>query len=141
MAEQPAGRKVSKEELAYLEQLYQNQYVMVGNAINSALGELQELNSAQKALEEMDRLAGRESFSGIGADFYLKAQIKADSRVVVGVGGGFLVEKDAAAARQTVKKRLDAKNAMLDKLVKSRKELEAAMVDIQSGMVPGPNSV
>lgn len=140
MAEQPAARKISQEEMAYLERVYQNQYMMVGNAINSALQELQELTSAQKALEEMDKLAGKESFNSIGADFYLKSQIKKDTKVVIGVGGGFMVEKDTDSAKQTVKKRLDAKNEMITKLVKNRKELEAAMVDIQSGAVPGQNS-
>ena len=141
MADNAAGRKVSKEELAYLERVYQNQYMMVGNAINSALEELRELNSAGEALASMDRLSGRESFSSVGADFYLKSQIKSDGRVIVGVGGGFMVEKETDAAKQTVKRRLDAKNEAINKLVKSRRELEAALVDLQSGEAPGPNSV
>jgi len=140
MAEQPPARKITAEEIAYMERLYQNQYMMVGNAINAALEELQQLNSASKALEEMDRLAGKDSFTSIGADFYLKAQIKKDTKVIIGVGAGFMVEKETDAAKVTVKKRMDAKNALLDKLVKSRRELEAAMVDIQSGAVPGQNS-
>ncbi len=140
MAENAGGRKVSGEELAYLERVYQNQYMMVGNAINSALDELRELNSASEALESMDKLAGKESFSGIGADFYLRSQIKAGTKVIIGVGGGFMVEKETAAAQQTAKKRVDAKNEMINKLVKSRKELEAAMAGIQLGTVPGPNS-
>jgi prefoldin alpha subunit len=141
MAESPAGRKMSEEELGYLERVYQNQYMMVGNAINSALEELQELNSASKALEGMDVLAGNESFSSIGADFYLRSQIRPDRKVIMGVGGGFMVEKEVDTAKHDVKKRIDAKNGMLDKLVKSRKELESAMVNIQAGIVPGSNSV
>ena len=141
MAEQPAARKVSREELAYLERAYQNHYMMVGNAINSALEELRELNSASEALENMEKLSGKESFSGIGGDFYLKSQMKTGGKVVIGVGGGFMVEKDTDAAKQTVRKRVDAKNEMINKLVKNRKELEAAMVGLQSGTVPGPNSV
>jgi len=137
MAEQPQAKRVTPEELAYLERLYQNQYMMVGNAINSALEELQGLNSASKALEEMDSLTGKESFSSIGADFYLKAQIKKDTKVVIGVGGGFMVEREPQEAKQAVKRRMDAKNTLLDELVKSRKELEAAMIDIQSGIAPG----
>lgn len=141
MAEGAAGRKMSAEELDYLERVYQNQYMMVGNAINSALEELRELNSAGSALENMERLAGKESFSSIGADFYLRSQIKADTKVIIGVGGGFMIEKGTDAAKQTVKKRIDAKNGLLDKLVKNRKELEAAMVNIQAGIAPGSNSV
>jgi prefoldin alpha subunit len=141
MAEQPPARKISKEEVAYLERAYQNQYMMVGNAINSALEEMQELNSASKALESMDKLVGSESFSSIGADFYLRSQIKADTKVIIGVGGGFMVEKETDAAKQTVEKRIAAKSAVLDKLVKNRKELEAAMVDIQASVAQGSNSV
>ena len=137
MAESPSGRMPTKEEMAYLESMYQNQYTMVGNAINSALEELQQLNSASIALENIDVLAGKESFSSIGADFYLKSQIKRETKVIIGVGGGFMVEKEMESAKQTVKKRMDAKNAMMDKLVKSRRELEAAMIDIQQSVVPG----
>lgn len=140
MAEQPTGRKISKEELAYLERAYQNQYVMMGNAINSALEELRELSSAGEALDSIDRLAGKESFNSIGGDFYLKSQIKKDTKVMIGVGGGFLVEKEIDAAKQTAKKRIDAKNEMINKLMKGRKELEDALMDIQGGVVPESNS-
>jgi prefoldin alpha subunit len=140
MEEKGSGRRMSQEEIAYIERVYQNQYMMVGNAINAALEELQELSSAGKALDEMGQVAGKESFSGIGGDFYLKSQIKKDSKVIVGVGGGFMVEKEVDAAKQAVKKRMDAKNEMVSKLVKNRKELEAAMINIQSGIAPGQNS-
>jgi prefoldin alpha subunit len=141
MAEQQPARKASQEEIAYVERVYQNQYMMLGNAINSALEELQELNSAWVALESMDKLAGKESFSSIGADFYVRSQIKSDTKVIIGVGGGFMLEKDTASAKATVKKRLDAKNALVKKLVDNRKEIETAMIDIQSGIIPGQNSV
>jgi prefoldin alpha subunit len=140
MAEQPTGRKISKEEMAYLERAYQNQYMVVGNAINSALGELRELSSASEALENMERLAGKESFSGIGGDFYIRSQIKKDTKVIIGVGGGFLVEKDIDSAKQTARKRVDAKNEMINRLVKGRKELEDALAGIQEGVVPGSGS-
>jgi prefoldin alpha subunit len=136
MANEDSGRKMSREEIAYIERVYQNQYMMVGNAINAALEELQELSSAGKALDEMDQVAGKDSFSAIGGDFYLNSQIKPASKVIVGVGGGFMVEKEIDAAKQTVKKRMDAKNEIVTKLVKNRKELEAAMIDIQSGLSP-----
>lgn len=127
---------MSNEELAYLERVYQNQYMMVGNAINSSLSEIQELDSASKALAEMDKVEGKESFTSIGGDFYLKSQVKKDSKVIIGVGAGFMVEKDLEAAKQTVKKRMDAKNESINKLVKNKKELEGVIIDIQSGAVP-----
>lgn len=139
MAEKGSGRKMSNEEIAYVERVYQNQYAMVGNAINASLEELQQLNSASKSLEEMDKLAGKESFAGIGADFYIRSQIKKETKAIIGVGGGFLIEKEIDDAKQTVKKRIDAKNEMMNKLIKNRRELETAMVDIQSGIAPGPS--
>jgi prefoldin alpha subunit len=140
MAEGEGSRKMSREELAYMERVYQNQYMMVGNAINSALEELQELNSASKSLEEMDKVAGKESFASVGADFYLRSQIKSDSKVIVGVGGGFLIEKPVDQAKAAVKKRIDAKNEMVNKLVKSRKELETAILGLESGVAPEQGS-
>jgi prefoldin alpha subunit len=139
MAEKGSGRKMSNEEIAYVERVYQNQYAMIGNAINASLEELQQLNSASKSLEDMDKLAGKESFASIGADFYVRSQIKKETKTIIGVGGGFLVEKEIDEAKQTVKKRIDAKNEMMNKLIKNRRELETAMVDIQSGIAPEPS--
>ena len=140
MAEKGSGRRMSQEEQAYIERVYQNQYMMVGNAINAAVQELQELNSAAKSLDEMEKLEGKESFASIGGDFYLKSQIKTGAKVIIGVGGGFMVEKGVDSAKQTVTKRIDAKNNMINKLMKSRKELEEAVVNIQSGIAPEVNS-
>ncbi|MDE1865430.1 MAG: prefoldin subunit alpha [Candidatus Micrarchaeota archaeon] len=135
-----SGRKLTREELAYVQQVYQNQYVMTGNAINAALGELQELSSAGKALEEIGMVSGKASLSGIGGDFYLKSKIETNTKVLVGIGAGFLVEKEIDAARETIKARVDAKNEMVNKLVKSRKEIEAAMLGMQSGSEPNQSS-
>jgi prefoldin alpha subunit len=129
-------RRMSNEEIAYIERVYQNQHMMVGNAINAAIGELQDLNSANKAIEEMGKVAGSESFTSIGGDFYLKSKINKESKVIIGVGGGFLVEKELEQAQQTVKRRIDAKNDIINKLAKNRKELEAALVNIQEGIPP-----
>lgn len=127
-------REMGMEELAYLEKLYQNQYMLVTNAVNAAMEELQDLSSASKSIENSGIVAGKESFSSIGADFYVMARIKDEKRVVVGVGGGYLVEKETESAMQFINGKIEKKNAMIDKLVKSRKELEAAVIELGSKM-------
>jgi prefoldin alpha subunit len=135
MAEENHGQgKAGLEELAYLERLYQDQYMLVTNAVNAAMEELQELNSAGKSVENIGVVAGKEAFSSIGGDFYVMARIKENKSVVAGVGGGYLVEKDAESAKRFIKERIERKNAMISKLLKSRKELEAAVMELGSKM-------
>lgn len=125
-------REMGIEELTYLERLYQNQYMLVTNAINSAMDELQELSSASKSIDSMGDIEGKESFNSIGSDFYLRSKIEKGASMIAGVGGGYLVEKNVDEAKIYVKAKMEKKNDMVNKLMKNRKELEGAIVELNT---------
>jgi prefoldin alpha subunit len=118
------------DELRYIQQVYQNQYAMLGNSINIIIQELGQLNSAQKTLENMDLTEGKEVITNVGSDFYLFGKIPNSKTILVGVGAGYLVEKDIDSAKtyatEIIKKRTENLNA----LSKSRKEVESALIEI-----------
>ena len=118
------------EELRYIQQVYQNQYTMIGNSINMLFRELQELNSAQKTLENIDIVEGKDTLTGIGADFYLAGRIQNPKTAIVGVGAGYLVEKEIDASKTHVAALIQKHTENLNKLTKSRKEVEAALIEI-----------
>lgn len=118
--------------MEYLANVYQNQYMLVNNSISMSLEEVQELSAASKSLEKMDVISEKETLQSLGGDFYIKAAAKKNDTIIVGIGGGYLVEKDLKSARQIVEKRLESKNEMLNKLLKSKKELEGAIMELGS---------
>jgi prefoldin alpha subunit len=120
----------SVEELRYMQQVYQNQYTVTGNSVNMLLQELQELNSAQKTFENADLLDGREALTGIGADCFLFSKVQNPKSVLMAVGGGYLVEKDIDSAKERMAKIIKKRSDDLNRLMKSRKELEAALIEI-----------
>lgn len=132
MADSKAGnpKQQSLEELKYIQEVYQNQYAVASNSINLALQELQELNSAQKTLENSAIIEGREVIMGIGSDFYAFSKIPDAKRFIVAVGANYLVEKETDSAKQYVAEKIKRGNESLNKLMKSRKELESALLDI-----------
>jgi prefoldin alpha subunit len=128
--EKEPGFNGSAEELRYMQQVYQNQYAITSNSINMMLQELQELNSTQKTFENADLLDGREALSSIGADCFLFSRVQNPKSVLMAVGGGYLVEKDMDSAKERMAKIIKKRSDDLNKLMKSRKELEAALIEI-----------
>lgn len=118
------------DELRYIYQIYQNQYVLLNNSINLNLQELQELNSVQKALENSDTIKNNSTLMNLGANFYIRARVDKFDTVIVGVGGGYLMEKDSDSAKNFVSKLIQKKTENVNKLVKSKRELEAGMMDL-----------
>lgn len=122
------------EELRYIQQVYQNQYAMVGNSINMALQELQELNAAQKTLENMDLVEGKDILTNIGAQFFALGRVQNPKSVIVGVGADYFVEKDIDLAKTHAASYIQERTDRLNKLTKNRKELEGALIEISYKM-------
>jgi prefoldin alpha subunit len=118
------------EELRYLQQVYQNQYAVAGNSINMTLQALQELNSAQKTLENLDLTNGREIVTSLGAEVYAFGKISNPKSVLVAVGAGYLVEKDIDSAKGYAAALIQKHTENLNKITKSRKEIESALIEI-----------
>ncbi len=133
MANDDKGAKLDRdgiEELRYIQQIYQNQYAMTGNSINALLRELQELSSAQKTLESMDLVQGKETLTGIGGDFYLVGKIENPKKALVGIGAGYVVEKDIDSAKLHVAELIKKHTENLNNVTKSRKQIENALIEI-----------
>lgn len=118
------------DELRYIQQVYQNQYALIGNNINLLVQEVQQLNSAQKTIENLDLVKGKEVITNIGSDFYIFGKVPSPDTVLVGVGAGYLIEKDPESAKEYVANLLKKRTESLNLLTKNRKELENALVEI-----------
>ena len=122
------------EELRYMQQVYQSQYAALNNSMNMHMQDVQALSAVQNTLENSDMMKGKETLMHAGASVYLKAEIQDASRVLVSIGGGYLIEKSVEDAKGYVSKLITKKTEMLNNMAKSRKELQGAIIDISYRM-------
>jgi prefoldin alpha subunit len=117
------------EELRYMQQIYQNQYAILNNSMTMHVQEMQALSAAQKALENNDLMEGSEALTHTGAGIYMKAKIKDAGHVIVGIGGNYFVEKGIDDAKGYVSKLIEKKTEIINRLTKSRRDLQGAIID------------
>jgi prefoldin alpha subunit len=126
------NNKVGQElgELGYMQQLYQNQYMMLNNSMTTHLQEMQALGAVQRMLENSNMLNNKETLTYAGADVYVKAAIKDSGCVIVGVGANYLVEKSIEEAKVYVSGAIAKKTKLINDIANGRKELQSAIIDI-----------
>lgn len=126
--QQPAGNTI--EELRYLQQLYQNQYVGIAQEINIAIDALRTLDNVQGTLENIDTLNGKNSLVPVGPSTYLDGKITNAKSVVIGIGAGYLVEKDIDGAKSYISKMTEKETQHINRLNKAKREIEGALMEI-----------
>ncbi len=122
--------KQGLEELRYIQQVYQNQYSMTGTSINIVLQELQELNSVQKTLENMELTEDKDVLTSIGAEFFVFGKVPDHKKILVSVGANYVVEKDLDGAKAHASALVQKRTDNLTRLTKNRKEIEAALIEV-----------
>jgi prefoldin alpha subunit len=124
--------KVSElEELSYARQVYQNQYTFVSNSAQVVMQEMRELSASQHTMENIGMLTGKESLLSTGAGVYIRALPSDTTKVLVEVGGRYVVEKTIDEAKAFLGKQIEIKTGVMNKLLKSKREIEAALMDIE----------
>ncbi|MGC8669590.1 MAG: prefoldin subunit alpha [Candidatus Micrarchaeia archaeon] len=118
------------EELRYLQQLYEQQYRMVTDAINVNSNELAELSAVQNALDKSELMDNKEMLTYIGSGVYLKSKALDTKTFVLSIGGGYLVEMSLDYAKEYVAKRLEKKSAELNSAMNDRKKVELSLLDV-----------
>ncbi len=118
------------EEFRYLQQVYQNQYMMLAQELSNRSDTLKQLDTALKTLEDMDMIKERDTLVPIGYGTYTKGRILGGDKVILGIGAGYMLEKNIDEAKGFITKALDGETKYINKLTKTKKELEAALMDI-----------
>jgi prefoldin alpha subunit len=121
-------------QLGYARQVYQNQYALVNNSAQLVLQEMRELEASQTTLENIGLLNSRESLIATGAGVYIRAVPNNTSTVLVEVGGSYVAEKSIDEAKAFISKQVTAKTEVLNRLLKSKRDLEASLIEIEYKM-------
>ncbi len=130
-----AGNSDSKtgqtlDELRYMQSVYQGQYEAISASINAVMQEMQALGSAQRTLENNGMLKDKDVLVGLGGGAYALGRISDNNSVLVSVGAGYLVEKDAESARGYVESLIKMHTEEFNRLASSRKQIENALMEL-----------
>ncbi len=124
------AREGTMEELRYIQQMYNNQYMSLANEVNARLELLKDCETAQKTLENVSEIKDKNTMQPIGHGVFASGKITNDKTFVVAVGAGFFVEKDINGAKAFIAKEMEEEQQHLNRLGRTKRELEAALMEI-----------
>ena len=104
----------------------------MANDMNRSVQYLNELNGVQKTLESAPMVSGKDTLISLGGNTYINSKVKKLDSILVGVGAGYMVEKDIEDAKRFVAAKIDKVTEMFNGLLKSRNELRDAIMDVTS---------
>jgi prefoldin alpha subunit len=134
MSTQENGESLEEavQNLQYMQQVYQNQYTTISREINAVMDYINELNAAKTSLEKFDRIKDSNMLSPIGSSVFISARAASEPKALVGVGGGYLIEKEIAKAVEYLSSRIDMHTKNMQELMKARGKAEDAMFEISA---------
>lgn len=133
MAEQQNPHE-SLSALRYLQQMYQNQYMLLAQEINNRIAVLDDMSGSGNAMKHMETIKGAHALIDIGGGTYIGATVDKSDTIMVHAGAGYYVEKTAANAEVHMNKVMEKQRTMLNRLMSSRKQLEQTLVEISYRM-------
>jgi len=105
--------------------------------IEAVENEIVELNSLKKGLEELKNSSGKEIFSSIGKNIFVKTKIISEE-LLVRIGGDTLVKKSipetAKIIEVQIKKLESIKEELLNEIEKLNREAEKLLSAIESNL-------
>ena len=123
-------RELGLEDLRYIQQMYQSQFMLINQEINTRLEVLRQLENVQRTLENINTLENKRTLIPVGSDAYLEGKVTNSTSVVVGIGAGYLAEKKTDEAKSYVAKAIERETGNVNRLVKNKKELENALIEV-----------
>ncbi len=134
MGSQESGESLEEavQNLQYMQQVYQNQYTTISREINAVMDYINELNAAKTSMEKFDRIKNSNILSPIGSSIFISAKATEEAKVLVGVGGGYLIEKEIAKAIEYLSSRIEMHTKNMQELMKARSKAEDAMFEIST---------
>ncbi len=120
----------SLEEFRYLQQIYQNQYMMLAEQITGHTDRLREFEATRLSLENIDSLKERGALIPMGSNTFVNGRIADEDTVLVGIGAGYFAEKNIDKAKGYISSMITKEEESIKKLATNKKELEKALIEI-----------
>ncbi len=112
-------------------ELLQNQANVHNQNIEILAVSLSEMRQSIETLEEVKKTEpGREILMPLGTGSFAKAELTDSSRVIIGVGAGFSIEKDVDEAKAIVDKRIQDMDSAIQNTRERLSEISGKLEDL-----------
>ena len=128
------GREVSVAELRYLYRAYTERHALVAEEVKNVITEKAGFEGALATINKMEDVRNRGTLISIGPGIFMKGLVEEEEKVLVNVGGKYIVEKKIEEARKFLDKRIKGEGEILTGLIREREELESAIMELSYRM-------
>lgn len=126
----PNSREEEIAQLRYMQTVYSQQYEIIMAELDTFAAAIGSLQRSIEALNNADRLSNSKTLLNLEGGAYVEASIGSLDRILLYVGGGYLVEKNAAEAVAYLKSTLEKQESSMKKLSSEKQKLESAALDV-----------
>lgn len=131
MAQERRGSVAEAQaQLRYLQNVYSQQYELLENEIAAFTLAMGSVQKNIDILEGKGRLENSSILINGDGGVYIEASIKSISKVLVYIGAGYLIEKNAEEAKELLQTNSKKQEEAFRKLVSDRQRVEKELVDI-----------
>jgi len=130
MPDENNDKTAEMESLQYLNQIYGDRYSAITAEIRSVIDEIGDLNRSVETLSNFDSVKGKRMLTMAGRSLFVYAIAEPEEKVLVEVGGGYLVEKSIEEGKQFLSTSIESKNKYLNSLTVEKEKLENALLEI-----------
>ncbi|MEM3227663.1 MAG: hypothetical protein QXR58_00905 [Candidatus Micrarchaeaceae archaeon] len=116
--------------LQYLSKVYEDRYSEVATAVRNTIEEIEDLSRAEQMLSDFDSIKGRHMLAMASPILAINAILGSEEKVLVEVGGGYIVEKSIEEGKQFLSSVIESRNKYLSALTKEKEQLESALLEI-----------
>jgi prefoldin alpha subunit len=130
MPDENNDKTAEMESLQYLNQIYGDRYSAITAEIRSVIDEIEDLNRSVETLSNFDSVKGKRMLTMAGRSLFVYAIAEPEEKVLVEVGGGYLIEKSIEEGKQFLSTSIESKNKYLNSLTVEKEKLENALLEI-----------
>ncbi len=127
MSEEGIGQE--ERTLQYMQDYYQNQYMVLQQSMENASHALSEMRETLEAINNAQMISGKEMLSSIGAGMLVKTNTGETDSIMTEVGGGFYIEKDIEEAKLYISKSIASQENLIKKLSEGIERVKRAIID------------
>ncbi|MDO5859255.1 prefoldin subunit alpha [Methanobrevibacter sp.] len=111
---------------------YSQQAELIKQQIELIQASMAEIDALSNTLDDIEGKESIEAFVPVGAGSFIKGELKSTDEIIVSIGSGFAVKKDADGAREIISGQKDDLKDSLDKMLANLQQVTDIVGNLQA---------
>ena len=111
---------------------YRQQAELIQQQIEMIQASMAEVDSLFNTLEDIEGKESVEAFVPVGAGSFIKGELKSTDEIIVSIGSGYAVKKDADGAREILTSQKEDLKDSLDKMLANLQQCSDIVASLQA---------